>query len=162
MSGAAEKMALVVEDDPAIRHVLCSYLEHFGLATSPAGDGEEALEYLSGHAPQLVCLDLMLPTFSGYEVCAFIRRTVRLSHIPVLVLSARSLPQDRAHAEAVGASDFLVKPFVRRDLLARVRVLLAAPGHVEGRQHEAQRAPGVATDVEETWALPLAAGGGRP
>jgi DNA-binding response OmpR family regulator len=127
MSAGAERVALVVEDEPAIRHVLCSYLEHFGLATCAAGDGEEALEYLSAHAPHLVCLDLMLPTFSGYEVCAFIRRTARLSHIPVLVLSARTLPQDRAHAEVVGATDFLAKPFARRELLERVRALLAPP-----------------------------------
>ena len=133
MSAGAEREVLVVEDEPAIRQVLCSYLEQFGLAPRPAGDGEEALEYLSAHAPHLVCLDLMLPTFSGYEVCAFIRRTERLRHIPVLVLSARSLPQDRAHAELVGASDYLVKPFARRELLARVRALLA-PGGVEHAQ----------------------------
>jgi DNA-binding response OmpR family regulator len=125
MSAGAERVALVVEDEPAIRQMLCTHLEQFGLATYPAGDGEEALEYLSTHAPHLVCLDLMLPTFSGYEVCSFIRRTERLRHIPVLVLSARALPQDRAQAEVVGASDYLVKPFARRELLKRVHALLA-------------------------------------
>lgn len=115
---------LVVEDDPDLRKLLRKYLESMGLAVSEAATGKAALQVLGGSTPALVCLDLMLPEQSGYSVCEFIRQDAVLRDIPVLVISARALPEDRAAAEEAGASAYLVKPFSRQQIVEQVGALL--------------------------------------
>jgi DNA-binding response OmpR family regulator len=119
-----KQKVLLVEDDPALRKLVKSHLDRMGLEVVEAADGRSALARLGEHAPDLVCLDLMLPESSGYEVCEFIRKTATLKHVPVLVMSARTLPEDRAHAEEVGASAYLIKPFNRATFTTQVSALL--------------------------------------
>jgi two-component system chemotaxis response regulator CheY len=119
---------LVVEDDPALQKLVMSHLKRLGLEADVASNGVAAIQYIEAHKPDLVCLDLMLPRMSGYEVCEHIRRTPALQHIPILVMSARTLPEDRAHAEEVGASAYLSKPFTREQFATQVRALIKAPG----------------------------------
>ena len=107
---AVPRTALVVEDDPEIRKLIRKYLEKLGLEVREAGTGKAALVELAAQTPALVCLDLMLPETSGYDICAHIRRTPGLSEVRVLVISARSMPPDRAQAEDVGANAYLIKP----------------------------------------------------
>lgn len=101
---------LVVEDDPEIRKLLRKYLEKLSLEVLEAGTAKAALAVLQMHTPALVCLDLMLPESSGYDVCEKIRSSPLLKDVPVLVVSARSMPPDRALAEEVGATAYLMKP----------------------------------------------------
>jgi two-component system chemotaxis response regulator CheY len=102
---------LVVEDDPEIRKLLRKYLEKLGFAVDEAGTGKAALALLETvRLPAIVCLDLMLPDSSGYVVCERIRLIERFADVPVLILSARSMPADRAQAEEVGATAYLIKP----------------------------------------------------
>src|SRR5438445_7786199 len=101
---------LVVEDDPQIRKLLRKYLEKLELAVVEAATGRSALAILGEQKPVLVCLDLMLPESSGYDICEFIRGNARLRDVPVLVISARSMPKDRVVAEEVGANEYLIKP----------------------------------------------------
>src|SRR4051812_29340381 len=101
---------LVVEDEPETRKLLRKYLEKLGLDVMEAATGKSALALLETHVPALVCLDLMLPEISGYDVCERIRATPRLQSIPVLVISARAQPPDRALAEELGATAYLIKP----------------------------------------------------
>jgi CheY-like chemotaxis protein len=101
---------LVVEDEPETRKLLRKYLEKLGLDVLEAASGKAALALLETHLPALVCLDLMLPEISGYDVCERIRATPRLQSMPVLVISARAQPPDRALAEEVGATAYLIKP----------------------------------------------------
>src|SRR6267378_2595757 len=101
---------LVVEDDPDIRKLLRKYLEKLELLVTEAATGKAALAHLETETPELVCLDLMLPESSGYDICGHIRRTPHLLEVPVLVISARSLPPDRALAEELGANAYLIKP----------------------------------------------------
>jgi CheY-like chemotaxis protein len=103
-------LVLVVEDEPETRKLLRKYLEKLGLEVLEAASGKAALAVLETHQPALVCLDLMLPEISGYDVCERIRATPRLQDLPVLVISARSQPPDRALAEELGATAYLVKP----------------------------------------------------
>ena len=73
----------------------------------------------------IVCIDLRLPRDSGYEVCEFIRRTPKLSDVPILVMSEHASVADRAHAEEAGADGFLPKPFSLKQFNEQVRALMA-------------------------------------
>jgi DNA-binding response OmpR family regulator len=122
------RTALVVEDDPDIRRLVCTYLAALGFEPVEARDAEAAIEQLKQCAPALVCLDWMLPVASGYTVCEYMLDTPTLQKTPVLVISARSLPQDRAQAQEVGASGYLTKPFSREAFNAHVQSLLGEQG----------------------------------
>jgi DNA-binding response OmpR family regulator len=105
------RSALVVEDDPEIRKLLRKYLEKLGFAVEEAASGKTAMAMLSTMAaPSIFCLDLMLPDSSGYAICERIRAIARFAEVPVVVISARSMPADRALAEELGASAYLIKP----------------------------------------------------
>jgi two-component system chemotaxis response regulator CheY len=121
---ASRRTALLVEDDPDLRVELRIALEEMGLDVIEAASGRQAVDSLAEVVPDLVVLDLMLPEVSGFEVCELIRSAPPLQHVPVLVTSARGLPQDRAEAEDCGADDYLVKPFTQRELASAVRRLL--------------------------------------
>jgi two-component system chemotaxis response regulator CheY len=126
MTAKFNATVLLVEDESKERKRLRKLLESIGLRTVDVGNGKSAVKQLSENPFDLVCLDLMLPEVSGYQVCEFIRSSARLKHIPVLVVSGRSLPEDRAHAEKAGASAYLIKPFNAKSFLDRVTALLNA------------------------------------
>jgi len=116
---------LVVEDDGRIRASLRLALEEEGHAVDEAGSGEEGLECLVRQAPDIVVLDLMLPGLDGFEVCRRIRRT---SDVPVIVVTARSDSHDVVAGLEAGADDYVTKPFVPKELSARIRALLRRSG----------------------------------
>src|SRR5438067_10677709 len=112
---------LVVEDDEAIAQVLQRSLRMEGYDVKVAGDGVSALDLTHAFLPDLVILDLGLPRLDGMEVA----RTIRESDdVPILVLTARDAVESRIEGLASGADDYLVKPFERQELLARLRALL--------------------------------------
>ena len=112
---------LVVEDDSAIADVLRRTLRQEGHEVRSAEDGVEALELAESFVPDLVILDLGLPKLDGVEVC---RRLRAESDAPILILTARTGTDDRVEGLDSGADDYLVKPFERKELLARMRALL--------------------------------------
>jgi len=112
---------LVVEDDAAIADVLRRVLRQEGHEVRSAEDGLEALELAESFVPDLVILDLGLPKLDGVEVC---RRLRAESDAPILILTARTDTDDRVEGLDSGADDYLVKPFERKELLARMRALL--------------------------------------
>ena len=112
---------LVVDDETAVRRTLRANLTARGYEVTVAETGEEALADVAGRRTDLVILDLMLPGMSGIEVCEAIRAT---SSVPILVLSARGEERTKVRALALGADDYLTKPFGIDELLARVRALL--------------------------------------
>ncbi len=114
----AAKLALVVEDDAAIRIMLRKILEHAGLFVVEAATGNLAIQFLNDRVPDIVCLDLMLPELSGFDICAYIRKDRRFDKVPVLVISGRLLPEDQAQAQELGASAYITKPF-KPDLLKK-------------------------------------------
>jgi two-component system chemotaxis response regulator CheY len=111
----APRRALVVEDHPDARALVRTYLLSMGLEVVDVAEGRSAIRSLQASRPDLVCLDLMLPELSGFEVCEFMRSNPDLREIPILVMSARAKPMDRAFAEEVGATAYLVKPFKRSE-----------------------------------------------
>jgi DNA-binding response OmpR family regulator len=129
-SHVQRRTALVVEDDPALRTMVRHLLEGMRMEVSEVAEGRSAILHLAVHQPpDIVCLDLMLPELSGYEVCEYMRSDERLRAVPILIVSARAAPQDRAFAEQMGASMYLVKPFKRKEFHAVVNQLLESPAH---------------------------------
>ena len=112
---------LVVEDDGEIADVLRRSLRQEGHEVRIAVDGVEALELAAEFAPDLVILDLGLPRLDGVEVC---RRIRAASDVPILILTARSETDDQVAGLDSGADDYIVKPFERQELLARMRALM--------------------------------------
>ncbi len=112
---------LVVEDDEAIADVLRRTLRQEGHEVRSAADGVEGLAIAEEFVPDLVILDLGLPKLDGVEV---LRRLRAESDVPILILTARSELDDRVDGLDSGADDYLVKPFERKELLARMRALI--------------------------------------
>ena len=110
---------LVIEDEPQLRTMLTDNLEFEGYRVTAVASGEEGLSACDRHGFSLLLLDLMLPGISGFEVCARLRG--RGTHVPIIVLTARTEERDRVHGLDVGADDYVSKPFSVRELLARVR-----------------------------------------
>lgn len=126
---ASAKRVLIVEDSPDMRKLERRYLEDLGLEVEEASDAAEAFERLAQHRFDLICLDLMLPSSSsGYEVCEFLQRGPETKSIPVLVVSVRNLPADRAYAAELGAAGYLLKPFSRAKLIKQVEQILRLNG----------------------------------
>jgi DNA-binding response OmpR family regulator len=118
MSG---RSILVVEDEEAIAEAVRVRLASEGYEVRVAGDGPEALRMAGDERPDLVVLDLKLPGMDGLEVC---RELQRDSWVPVLMLTARADEADKVAGLAVGADDYMTKPFSLRELAARVRAIL--------------------------------------
>src|ERR671929_1518376 len=112
---------LVVEDDEEIAQVLQRSLRLDGYEVRLAGDGQAALDAAATYHPDLVILDLGLPGLDGMEVA---RRLRSADDVPILMLTARDALESRVEGLDAGADDYLVKPFERQELLARLRALL--------------------------------------
>ena len=116
-----EQTILVVDDEAAISEAVRARLSSEGFRVVLAADGPQALELAEAEQPDLVVLDLMLPGMDGLEVC---RRLQSRRWVPVLMLTARTEEADKVAGFAVGADDYLTKPFSLRELTVRVRAIL--------------------------------------
>lgn len=112
---------LVVDDEPGIRRVLTGYLEAAGFEVTEASTGEEAVSLVRRTLPDVVLLDVMLPDVDGIEV---LRRLRTFSEVYVLLVTARAEETDTLVGLAVGADDYVTKPFSPREVVARVRAVL--------------------------------------
>jgi len=120
----ARRHVLVVDDEPHIGRIIQFKLEQGPYTVSICHDGIAALERLRREEPiDLILLDIMLPQLGGLEVLAQLRRLPHRRNTPVIMLTAKGNETDREQAGALGASDFLVKPFSPRRLFARVEEL---------------------------------------
>lgn len=123
MARIEEKSAhvLIVDDDDRIRDLLKRYLSENGFRTSTAADGKQARELLGAVEFDILILDVMMPGLNGFDLTEKIRAA---SNVPILLLTARGLPEDRIEGLERGADDYLPKPFEPRELLLRVTALL--------------------------------------
>jgi len=135
MRPTAARTILVVDDEEALVEAVKARLVSEGYAVRVAADGPSALAAIDAELPDLVVLDLMLPGMDGLEVC---REIQKRDWVPVLMLTARTDETDKIAGFAVGADDYLTKPFSLRELAARVRAIL--------RRIDRAGAQGVAAD----------------
>lgn len=121
MGAEPNKKIVVIDDDPSVQEVVRAYLEKDGYQVFVAGTAGDGLSLTARIKPGLVVLDLMLPDRSGEEVCREIRDR---ADTPILMLTAKASEDERVTGLAIGADDYLTKPFSPRELVARVRAIL--------------------------------------
>src|SRR2546421_811865 len=112
---------VAADDDPQLLRLVTRNLEFEEYEVLPASDGQQALEQVEAHSPDLVLLDVMMPRMDGFTVCQRIRE---FSTVPIIIVTARGQDQDKVHGLDLGADDYLTKPFSVDELLARVRAVL--------------------------------------
>lgn len=112
---------LIVEDDRNTAALVAAYLEREGFSAHLVHDGAEAVAAASAANPVFVILDVMLPNLDGWEICRALRER---SDVPILMLTAREEETDRVNGLAMGADDYVVKPFSPRELVERVKAIL--------------------------------------
>ncbi|SOD72038.1 DNA-binding response OmpR family regulator [Jatrophihabitans sp. GAS493] len=113
---------LVVDDDTTVAEVVVSYLRRAGHTSSVLGDGQLALDALADATPDLLILDVMLPSVDGLKVCAILRENH--PDLPIIMLTALADAEDRIAGLEMGADDYLTKPFSPRELVLRVESVL--------------------------------------
>ncbi len=112
---------LIIEDDPTVGEVVARYLKREGYTVEVIADGAVGLRRALADTPDLVVLDLMLPTVGGLEIC---RRLRAAAPVPIIMLTARGTEADRIAGLEMGADDYVAKPFSPRELTARVKAVL--------------------------------------
>jgi DNA-binding response OmpR family regulator len=121
VSSELNKKIVVIDDDPSVQQVVRGYLERDGYHVFVAGTAEDGVDLAGRIKPGLIVLDLMLPDRSGEDVCREIRER---SDVPILMLTAKASEDERVGGLALGADDYLTKPFSPRELVERVRAIL--------------------------------------
>ena len=118
------RTVLIVDDEPNIVLSLKFLVSQQGYEVRTAGNGEEALQSLREKVPDLVLLDIMMPKPDGYEVCQIIRSTPEWKEIPVIMLTAKGRDVERQKGLAMGADDYITKPFATNELVTKVRAMI--------------------------------------
>ncbi|HYG87670.1 MAG TPA: response regulator [Azospirillum sp.] len=112
---------LVADDEPSIVLSLQVLLRKAGYEVRVARNGEEAMQSVEAEAPDLILLDAMMPKRDGFDICQSLRSNPALKDLPIIMLTARSRDVERQKGMALGATDYITKPFSTRDLVATVR-----------------------------------------
>ena len=122
----SEATILVVDDTPSNVKLMRLILVDAGYRVLSAYGGVEALQMVHSDRPDMILLDVRMPGMSGYEVCRIIRSDAEFSTLPVIMVTSLSLSEERIQGIEAGATDFISKPFNKKELLARVRACLAS------------------------------------
>ncbi len=118
------KKILIADDEPDFLATLKSRLEFEGFVVVTAVEGEEALRKIRLEKPDLVLLDIMMPTMNGYQVCREVKRDPETRAIVVVMVTAKSQSSDKFWAKETGADDYVTKPFEIDDLIEKIRDVL--------------------------------------
>ena len=123
MSDKQKVKILVVDDEPDIIDILTYNLKKEGYEVESAEDGIKAVKIAAKFLPDVILLDIMMPNVDGYEVCRFVKSTLKLSHIKIVFLSAKNKESDMEKGYAIGADLYVPKPFSTRTLVSKVNAL---------------------------------------
>jgi twitching motility two-component system response regulator PilG len=115
---------MVIDDSKTIRRTAEMLLKKAGCEVLTADNGFEALPIISSQHPEFLFIDIMMPRLDGYQTCALIKNNPKFNSTPVVMLSSKDGLFDRAKGRAVGAEQYLTKPFTREDLLGAIRTHL--------------------------------------
>jgi DNA-binding response OmpR family regulator len=125
-----EPYILVADDDPLVLKSITFILQKAGFRVVTATDGCAALEKIRAEKPRLAMLDVMMPNMNGLDVCRAIKEDESLRDIPVFLVTARAMVQERERGLEAGADDYITKPFANKFLIERIRAVFA--GSVSG------------------------------
>lgn len=120
---------VIVEDEETLVKNLAGKMQDEGYKVVTATDGEDGLDKIRSEQPDLVILDIMLPRLDGLSICRMVRHDPALSHIPIIMLTARGTEVDKIIGLENGADDYIVKPFSLGEMLARVRAVMRRTTH---------------------------------
>ena len=120
-----KKTLLIADDEPNIVISLEYLLKREGYTVVVARDGQEALDAIAAHRPDLVLLDVMMPVKTGFEVCQEVRANEALQHTKILMLTAKGRDTDMTKGLALGADAYMTKPFSTHDLVQKVADMLS-------------------------------------
>ena len=134
---AKKTTILTADDDPQLLRLVSRNLEFDGYHVITAKNGQEALEQIEVHNPELILLDVMMPKMDGLQVCKHVRE---FSAVPIIIVTARGQDSDKVKGLDLGADDYLTKPFSIDELLARVRAVLRRTQFTAQEQTHAMRA----------------------
>lgn len=137
---------LVAEDDPHTRAALAEVLRGEGYQVTEAADGSQAMSLFEKHAPDLVCLDVMMPRLSGYDLCRHFRSVN--PRMPILFITAKAEEIDKVVGLELGADDYIVKPFGTKEVVARIRA-------VARRCLDLREPAGTASELADFWMADL-------
>lgn len=115
------KKILVVDDEELTTELAKTFLEKHGFNVIIAFDGEEGLSKAQAENPDLILLDVMLPTMDGFEVCKKLKESDNFKNTPILMFTAKGLSSDIEKGRAVGADEYIIKPFSGKALVATIR-----------------------------------------
>jgi DNA-binding response OmpR family regulator len=118
------EIVAVVDDEPDILELVSLHLRKNHFSVREFSDGSSFIKYLNSEIPDLAVLDLMLPDADGFEICKYMKRKKNLSHIPIVMLTAKSEESDTVLGLELGADDYVRKPFSPNELIARVKTVL--------------------------------------
>ena len=121
MSTQPTAKVMVIDDSQTIRRTAETLLAREGYEVITAQDGFEALAKIADQAPDLIFVDIMMPSLDGYQACALIKGNPRFARTPVIMLSSKDGLFDRARGRIVGSDEYLTKPFTKDELLGAVR-----------------------------------------
>jgi DNA-binding response OmpR family regulator len=122
--GKSNIKVLVVDDDPVIRQMFCSFLAGEGCQVKTATDGEEAVEVALTFMPDLIFLDVIMPNMDGLQTLTRLRKMDKTKKVPVIIITARTDSATLMEAIRTGANDFITKPFLRGDLTRKMNYVL--------------------------------------
>ena len=141
----AKERIFIIEDEQTLANNLADKLRAEGYLVSVSNDGEAGWALLRSEQPDLVVLDIMLPNLDGLSLCRMIRNEPSISHVPIIILTARGTEVDKIVGLESGADDYIVKPFSLGEFLARVRALFR---RVENRSMSSQQDEMLSEDLK--------------
>ncbi|KPU28308.1 ArsR family transcriptional regulator [Caloranaerobacter sp. TR13] len=140
---------LVVDDEEHIIELIRFNLETNGYNVISANDGKEALKKVKEEKPDLVILDLMLPSIDGIEICKILRKDKETEKLPIIMLTAKSEEIDMILGLEIGADDYITKPFSIRELLARIKAVLRRTQQRQEKKENIIKIGDITIDVEK-------------
>jgi len=140
---STKKTLIIADDEPTIRLLVSSILgKNYNMLT--AADGQEVLDIVSQNKPDLILMDIMMPTMDGYSACASLKKNPRTADIPVVMLTGVGHELNKVLAEQMGADGYITKPFNSQDLREMVNKVL-----LEGKEAEHKQAEEALKELEE-------------
>ena len=143
----AKETIFIIEDEKNIVELVTFSLQKEGFRVASSHSGDEGLQMVRQKKPDLIILDLMLPKLDGLEICKILKNNDSTSHIPIIMMTAKSEEADRILGLEIGADDYVTKPFSPREMVARVKAVLRRV--LEKPKHRVLKAGDLIIDLEK-------------